>query len=84
MPALVIHRSHDAVVDINGGRQLATLIPNAQFFETPGVDHMPWTGENVDVIAERIEEFLTGSKPSASFDRLLATIVFTDIVASTD
>ena len=84
VPTLVIHRSRDAVVDINGGRQLAALIPNAQFFEASGADHAPWTGENVDVIAERIEEFLTGSKPSASFDRVLATIVFTDIVASTE
>src|SRR6516162_6640816 len=46
VPTLVIHRSHDAVIDINGGRQLAALIPNAQLFEPSGVDHTPWTGEN--------------------------------------
>ena len=84
VPTLVIHRSHDAVVDISGGRQLAALIPNAQLFEAQGVDHTPWTGEGVDVIAGRIEEFLTGYKPSVAFDRVLATIVFTDIVASTE
>jgi pimeloyl-ACP methyl ester carboxylesterase len=84
VPTLVIHRSHDAVIDISGGRQLAALIPNAQLFEPPGVDHTPWTGENVDEIVERIEEFLTGFKHSASFDRVLSTIVFTDIVASTE
>jgi pimeloyl-ACP methyl ester carboxylesterase len=84
VPTLVIHRSHDAVVDISGGRQLAALIPNAQLFEAQGVDHSPWTGEGVDVIAGRIEEFLTGCKPSVVFDRVLATIVFTDIVASTE
>jgi pimeloyl-ACP methyl ester carboxylesterase len=84
VPTLVIHRSHDAVVDIDGGRQLVTLIPNAQFFESQGTDHTPWTGDDVDVIAERIEEFLTGSKVPASFDRVLATVLFTDIVASTE
>ena len=84
VPTLVIHRTQDSVINIDGGRQLAALIPNAQFYEAPGVDHAPWSGEGVDMVAERIEEFLTGSKPSASFDRVLATIVFTDIVSSTE
>jgi class 3 adenylate cyclase len=81
---LVIHRTHDSVININGGRQLAALIPNAQLYEAPGIDHAPWSGEGVDMVAGRIEEFLTGSKSSASFDRVLATIVFTDIVSSTE
>jgi pimeloyl-ACP methyl ester carboxylesterase len=84
VPTLVIHRSHDSVVNIDGGRQLAALIPNAQLFESPGMDHTPWTGDDIDAIAERIEEFLTGSKLPASFDRVLATVLFTDIVASTE
>ncbi len=83
VPTLVIHRTDDAVVDTDGGRQLANLIPHAQFFETPGSDHTPWTGDDVDAIAERIEEFLTGSKPAVSIDRVLATVLFTDIVGST-
>ena len=83
VPTLVIHRTDDAVVDTDGGRQLANLIPHAQFFETPGSDHTPWTGDDVDAIAGRIEEFLTGSKPAVSIDRVLATILFTDIVGST-
>ena len=84
VPTLVIHRTDDAVVDIDGGRQLAELIAHAQFFESPGSDHVPWTGDDVDAIAEKIEEFLTGSKPAASIDRVLATVLFTDIVASTE
>jgi pimeloyl-ACP methyl ester carboxylesterase len=83
VPTLVIHRTHDPFINISGGRQLADLIPNAQLYEAPGIDHAPWCGEGVDVVAERIQEFLTGSKPSASLDRVLATIVFTDIVSST-
>ncbi len=84
VPTLVIHRSNDTVVDIDGGRQLATLIPHAQFLESPGKDHTPWTGDDVDALAESIEEFLTGSKPVVSIDRVLATVLFTDIVASTE
>jgi class 3 adenylate cyclase/esterase/lipase len=84
VPTLVIHRTHDLVINVNGGRQLAALIPNAQLYEAPGIDHAPWSGEGVDMVAERIEEFLTGSKASVSFDRVLATIVFTDIVSSTE
>ena len=84
VPTLVIHRSHDQVIDISGGRQIAALIPNAKFFEAKGMDHTPWTGDDAEPIAERIEEFLTGFKPPASLDRVLATVLFTDIVASTE
>jgi hypothetical protein len=84
VPTLVIHRTHDGVVNVDGGRQLARLIPNAQFFESPGTDHTPWTGDDIDAIAERVEEFLTGSRLPASIDRVLATVLFTDIVASTE
>ena len=84
VPTLVVHRSEDCVVDIEGGRQLAKLIPNAKFFEIPGVDHTPWTGEYLDEIADKIEEFLTGFKPTAILDRVLATVLFTDIVGSTE
>jgi class 3 adenylate cyclase len=84
VPTLIIHRRHDPVILINGGRELAALIPNSQFFESQGIDHTPWTGDDVDLIAQRIEEFLTGSRPPARFDRVLATVLFTDIVASTE
>jgi class 3 adenylate cyclase len=84
VPTLVIHRSHDAVVDVDGGRQLARLIPDAQLFESPGADHTPWSGDDMEIVAGRIEEFLTGSKGAASLDRVLATVMFTDIVASTE
>ncbi|WP_455372684.1 adenylate/guanylate cyclase domain-containing protein [Limibacillus halophilus] len=82
VPTLVIHRSDDSVVDLHGGQELARLIPDAQLIETPGKDHMPWCGNDVDTIADKIEEFLTGSKPPALIDRVLATVLFTDIVGS--
>lgn len=86
VPTLVIHRRDDMAVNVEGGRQLAKLIPNAQYFESDsGIqDHVPWAGADVDAIAEKIEQFLTGSKPRASFDRVLATVLFTDIVSSTE
>jgi pimeloyl-ACP methyl ester carboxylesterase len=82
-PTLVVHRRHDAVVDVAGGRALARLISGAELFETDGRDHTPWTGDDQGLIADKIEEFLTGTKPAATHDRVLATVMFTDIVDST-
>ncbi|GHF72975.1 hypothetical protein GCM10017056_49800 [Seohaeicola zhoushanensis] len=82
-PTLVVHRRNDLIVDVEGGRELARLISNAEMLELPGDDHVPWTGDNIDMIANRIEEFLTGTKPSPVMDRVLATALFTDIVDST-
>jgi pimeloyl-ACP methyl ester carboxylesterase len=84
VPTLVIHRSHDTAVDVSGGRELARLIPNAQYFEPVGYDHTPWSGDDVEAGADRIEEFITGSRVLAHFDRVLATVLFTDIVSSTE
>lgn len=84
VPTLVIHRSDDGVIDITGGQTLATQISNAQFFKSQGEDHSPWSGDDVDTIADKIEEFLTGSTPTDSLNRVLATILITDIVASTE
>ncbi|WP_428687107.1 alpha/beta fold hydrolase [Roseibium sp.] len=83
-PTLVIHRRKDLIVDIEGGREVARLIPDAELLELSGADHAPWTGGDIDMIADRIEEFLTGAKPSPAVDRVLATVLFTDIVASTE
>lgn len=83
VPTLVIHRSEDVTVDVEGGRTLARRIPNARYLEVPGSDHLPWVGANADEIVEAIEEFLTGSKSASAIDRVLATVVFTDIVDST-
>ncbi len=83
VPTLVIHRTDDVTINVEGGRLLAERIPGARLIELPGVDHLPYVGDNSEQIADHIEEFLTGSKPADSSDRVLATVLFTDIVEST-
>jgi class 3 adenylate cyclase len=83
VPTLVIHRTEDVQVDVEGGRFLASHIPNARYVELSGADHLPFIGDNSDQIVDVIEEFLTGSRPRDETDRVLATILFTDIVGST-
>ncbi len=81
-PTLILHRSDDKVVNVEQARYLARNIPNARFVELPGSDHVPWAG-NVDEITNEIQEFLTGARTAAEPDRVLATLVFTDLVDST-
>jgi pimeloyl-ACP methyl ester carboxylesterase len=69
VPTLVIHRTADVCVDIEGGRQLAASIPNARLVELPGADHLPWVGDNADEILWRIEEFLAGREPAGAVRR---------------
>jgi pimeloyl-ACP methyl ester carboxylesterase/class 3 adenylate cyclase len=83
-PALVIHRIGDATIDVEGGRYLAEHIPGARYLELPGDDHLPFVGDNVGSIADAIEEFLTGSRSVVAVDRVLTTVLFTDIVGSTE
>jgi class 3 adenylate cyclase len=84
VPTLVLHRIGDARITIEAGRYIADHIPGAKFVELPGADHAPWNEpEMVDRIADEIEEFLTGSHTEAEADRVLATVLFTDIVDST-
>ena len=82
-PTLVIHAREDPAVPVQGGRYLADHIPGARYLEVEGVDHAPFLTEP-DKILTGIEEFLTGSHaaPSQSH-RALRTVLFTDIVAST-
>ena len=82
VPTLVLHKRGDRVTDFEQGRYLAEHIDGARFVELAGDDHMPWVG-NGDAIVDEIEEFLTGIRPSDT-DRVLATILFTDIVGSTE
>jgi pimeloyl-ACP methyl ester carboxylesterase len=84
VPTLIIHRTNDRIVNVDGGRRLAELIPNSRLLEVPGEDHLPWIGGDVDLITDQIEEFLTGSKPVPLVERVLATVLFTDIVKSTE
>jgi class 3 adenylate cyclase len=83
VPTLVIHRTGDQVVVVEGGRFLAEHIPGALYAELPGIDHFVFIGDNTGEIGDRIEEFLTGSMTTAERDRVLATVLFTDIVGST-
>ncbi len=84
VPTLVIHRTGDKTVNVEGGRDVAAHIPGARLVELPGEDHLYFAGENSDDIADAIEEFLTGSRAPVTVDRVLATVLFTDIVGSTE
>lgn len=83
VPTLVIHRKGDTTIDFDAGVLLAERIPNAQLVELPGPDHLPWVGESPLRIIEEIELFLTGTRSEPVADRVLATLLFTDIVDST-
>jgi class 3 adenylate cyclase len=80
--ALVLHRPGDRDSRIEEGRYIAGRIPNAQFVELTGEDHAPFV--RLDEVVDPIEEFLTGTRPETATDRVLATILFTDLVGSTE
>ncbi|MEA2272270.1 MAG: hypothetical protein QOI98_978 [Solirubrobacteraceae bacterium] len=82
-PTLVMHRREDQVVPIAEGRAFAAAIPGARFVELEGTDAMGWTGD-ADSVLDELEEFLTGTRSHFRHDRALATVLFTDIVGSTD
>jgi class 3 adenylate cyclase len=82
VPVLIIHRAGDAVVDVSHGRFLAEHLPNATYIEIPGRDHVPWSSD-FDLIMAEVEGFLTGQRPTESTEASIRTIMFTDIVAST-
>ena len=82
VPTLVIHRADEHVVSIANARYVAEHIPNARLVEQPGEDHLPWLGDSQGVL-DAIEEFVTGSRHHVDEDRILATVLFTDIVDST-
>jgi class 3 adenylate cyclase len=82
VPTLILHRSGDTRVNVEAGRFLAASIPGASYVEFPGPDHLTWAG-NVDRLADEIEEFLTGTHGEVEPDRVLATVLFTDLVDST-
>lgn len=81
-PTLVIHKTDDAMVPVAGGRELASLIPNAKLFEMPGRDHLPWFDDCSVYLAE-MRAFLTGDTGEDVDDRALAVLLFSDIVDST-
>jgi pimeloyl-ACP methyl ester carboxylesterase len=82
VPSLVLHRKHDPL-PIAEGRYVAERIPGARFVELEGTDHIPWS-TGADELIDEIEEFLTGVRRVPEPDRVLTTVLFVDIVGSTD
>jgi pimeloyl-ACP methyl ester carboxylesterase len=82
VPTLVLHREGDRLIHVASGRWLARNVPGARYVEQPGDDHMPWLGDAAGLLDE-IQHFLTGSRGAVETDRVLATVLFTDIVGST-
>ena len=82
VPTLVVHRTGDQATRVEGGRYLAEHIPGARIVEVPGRDHFPWVGDT-EAILEEVEQFVTGTRRGAEPDRILATVLFIDIVDST-
>jgi pimeloyl-ACP methyl ester carboxylesterase len=83
VPTLIVHRTGDLVCAVEGSRYMAERIPGAKYVELHGADHNPWVGD-ADRIVDEIQEFVTGTRPVAEPDRVLATVLFTDIVGSTE
>jgi class 3 adenylate cyclase len=84
-PTLVLHRTDDQVEAIAGARYVASKIPTARLVELPGADGIPWLGDFERVLDE-VDTFLSGGTPGrpAPVDRRLSTVLFTDIVGSTE
>ncbi len=80
---LVLHREGDRFIHLGAGRYLAERIPGAKFVVLPGGDHLFFVGDT-DALVDEIEEFVVGTRSGAEGDALTATVVFTDIVASTE
>jgi hypothetical protein len=76
VPALVIHRTEDTLIDFEAGQFLAEQIPNCQFLQLPGRDHLPWTGDNMDQITDTIDDFITVENLSHLPDTVLTTILY--------
>jgi class 3 adenylate cyclase len=82
VPTLVLHKTHELLLPIEGARYMASHIPGAKLVELPGEDHVFEDGD-AERIGDAAEEFLTGAKPVRFTDRVLATVLYTDIVGST-
>jgi pimeloyl-ACP methyl ester carboxylesterase/class 3 adenylate cyclase len=84
VPTLILHRGQEQSVEVEHGRYLSRNIGGATYVELPGIDHNPWVGDSQSIIDE-IETFLTGRRSNSppDIERVLATVLFTDIVGST-
>ena len=83
VPTLILHRKNDRDARFEEGRWMAGQIPSARFVELDGQDHLPWVGDQ-DAILDEVQEFFTGARSSPDSHRVLATVLFTDIVGSTE
>ena len=83
VPTLVLHRSGDRILPVEQGRAVAERIAGARYVELAGDDHIPWMGD-WEPLVDEVAEFLTGARPAHLADRVLATVLFTDIVQSTE
>jgi class 3 adenylate cyclase len=81
VPTVVMHRTEDRDARVEEGRYIATHIPGARFIEFPGADHSWWTQDR-DAILDEIEELVTGVRPAPEPTRVLATVLFIDLVRS--
>ena len=82
VPTLVMHPVGDKTIDVGAGRALAEAIPGAKYVELPGQDHLPFC-DDADIVLDEIEAFLTGVRRGPEPDRVLATVMFTDVVDAT-
>ncbi|HJU09777.1 MAG TPA: adenylate/guanylate cyclase domain-containing protein, partial [Candidatus Binataceae bacterium] len=82
IPTLIVHRTGDKVTPLAGARYLVEHISGAKLVEVPGVDHFAWVGDT-DSILDEVEQFVTGTRQDAKADRIVATVLFVDIVNST-
>jgi class 3 adenylate cyclase len=83
VPTLVMHSAGDQLCAIGGARYMTEQLPEAQFVELPGADHYIWFGPDAERFADEIERFLTGTLKPTDQDRALVTVLFVDIVDST-
>jgi class 3 adenylate cyclase/pimeloyl-ACP methyl ester carboxylesterase len=83
VPTLVLHRAGDRSVRVEAGRYLAANIPGAKYVELDGEDHLFFVGD-ADALVDEIEDFLTGTHQAPEGDTVMAAILFTDIVSSTE
>jgi class 3 adenylate cyclase len=82
VPTLVLHRGGDPIIPVGNGRYFADHIPGAEYVEIPGANHLWWVGDHEQLL-EPVQRFLTGSVPAPAAERVLLTVLFTDIVDST-
>jgi class 3 adenylate cyclase len=82
-PVLVLNRAEHLILPMRNARALSVALPNARLIELSGRDTAIFSSD-VDEVADEIQEFLTGSRPPPRHDRVLATVLFTDIVGSTE